>query len=256
MLQYSFLASIRKYPGIHATPGRTRQSTCAVQFGRVECTRFINIIHLSCLFHAGPSSHVSPRPGSPDSAESPHGEKIDVRPGCVPAVKLILLISACLCATRYSAERSLRARCGRGSIPTAATAAGRARARRADPPSARTRLLLYVTSVTREYTLRVGGTDCMVSCTMHTALMPRLPSVPPMLSHIMASESDRDSAVVTCAAKRVLALDVAPCIISRSRRTASIYVAHMHTCTHAARECFPCPRPDRVHPGSSLATDQ
>jgi hypothetical protein len=33
-------------------------------------------------------------------------------------------------------------------------------------------------------------------------------------------------------------------------------VPHMHPCTHAARECFPRPRPARVHPGSSSAADQ
>ena len=53
--------------------------------------------------------------------------------------------------------------------------------------------------------------------------MPRLPSVPPMLSHVTASESDRDSAVVTC---EMCSLDVAPCTISRGRRTASACGTH------------------------------
>ena len=57
----------------------------------------------------------------------------------------------------------------------------------------------------------------------YTALMPRLPSVPPMLSHVTASESDRDSAVVTC---EMCSLDVAPCTISRGRRTASACGTH------------------------------
>ena len=33
-------------------------------------------------------------------------------------------------------------------------------------------------------------------------------------------------------------------------------VPHMHPCPHKARQCFPWPRPTRVHPGSSSAADQ
>eukprot|EP00966_Prymnesium_polylepis_P220503 5100532-Prymnesium_polylepis.1 len=65
--------------------------------------------------------------------------------------------------------------------------------------------------------------------------MPRLPSVPPMLSHVTASESNRDSAVVTC---EMCSLDVAVCTISRStRRTASACGTHapIHAPTQRGR---------------------
>ena len=56
-----------------------------------------------------------------------------------------------------------------------------------------------------------------------------------MLSHVTASESDRDSAVVTC---EMCSLDVAPCTISRGRRTASACGTHApHAPTQRGHAC-------------------
>eukprot|EP00966_Prymnesium_polylepis_P246076 5691923-Prymnesium_polylepis.1 len=72
-------------------------------------------------------------------------------------------------------------------------------------------------------------------------------------SHVTASESDRDSAVVTC---ELCSLDVAPCTPSTHQPRQAHSERLWHTCTHApdaARtcSCMPRSRPNHMHPGTS-----
>ena len=58
-----------------------------------------------------------------------------------------------------------------------------------------------------------------------TALTQRLPSVPPLLPHVLAVDSDHAAVICTC---RTCSCDTAPQSICRGRRTASACATHAH----------------------------